>query len=417
MDHGGRRIAVAEAAVARFIHYCDEQLLSLQQKIEQRAARSSQGQEQLEQALQNCITGAGNWSLFGGRSRRLLRVFVDHLAAFSRQCLAEDLSAAVLQFVAALRGRLGDRMRDLGFCRQRLRHVQEMLSRQGEDDEGDAENVSETMTFSRNTPASGMWPTVPSGAMGQTPLLCAETYWQNIRESSTNRVVLPQGDSELEQSARRFLRTMTAEHWSQLDQAVGELVLAPRGGLLKMCLDTADLVRHFAAPLLNQAISSLSEQLPITDVAQAEASGGDGLVDRIMAYHAQAVPLLHKAESVGSGVRRGVLVGAGGSNALDGRSPRRPIDPQEQRSYLLIPASEAGKEFGEMAREALPELNLVNVPGQADLMFCREQSGLTLADLERILHPCRNVYHEHCLVPQTSPHARFDIQDWTPLDP
>ena len=47
--------------------------------------------------------------MFGGRSRRLLRVFVDHLAAFARQCLAEDLSAAVMQFYAALRGRLGDR--------------------------------------------------------------------------------------------------------------------------------------------------------------------------------------------------------------------------------------------------------------------------------------------------------------------
>jgi hypothetical protein len=65
----------------------------------------------------------------------------------------------------------------------------------------------------------------------------------------------------------------------------------------------------------------------------------------------------------------------------------------------------------------VPELNLVNVPGQSDLTFCREQAALGVEDLERILPPCRNAYHEQCLTPQTSPHARFDIHDWAPLDP
>src|SRR5262249_54155004 len=153
----------------------------------------------------------------------------------------------------------------------------------------------DTMTFTRPAGQSS-WAT-PSNQLSPTPILCPETYWQAIRESSTNRVVLPQGDTELEQAARRFLRTLTPEHWTQLDQAVGELVLAARGGLLKMCLDAADVVRYFAAPLLSQAIACLSDHLPITDVAQVEASAGAGLLDRIIAYHAQAVPLLTRVES------------------------------------------------------------------------------------------------------------------------
>ena len=52
---------------------------------------------------------------------------MDHLAAFGRQCLADDVAGAVLHFYGLLRGRLDDRLRDLTFCRQRLRHVQEML--------------------------------------------------------------------------------------------------------------------------------------------------------------------------------------------------------------------------------------------------------------------------------------------------
>jgi hypothetical protein len=62
-------------------------------------------------------------------------------------------------------------------------------------------------------------------------------------------------------------------------------------------------------------------------------------------------------------------------------------------------------------------VQLVNVPGQAGLLFCREQATLSIEDLEPVLRPCRSAYEEAVNVPQQSPHARFDIQDWTPLDP
>jgi hypothetical protein len=91
--------------------------------------------------------------------------------------------------------------------------------------------------------------------------------------------------------------------------------------------------------------------------------------------------------------------------------------PSPQHSFLLIPASEAGKAFGEQARLVRPDLLLVNVPGQADLMFCREQLTISAEEMDRLLHECRAAYLDLASVPLTSPHARFDIQDWTPLDP
>src|SRR5262249_61091058 len=110
-------------------------------------------------------------------------------------------------------------------------------------------------------------------------------------------------------------------------------------------------------------------------------------------------------------------LGGGGGAEPPGRTKKPHSTASEQLAFLLIPASEAGKRFGEEAKEALEHLHLVNVPGQADLMFCRELTSLTGEDLERLLYPCRHAYHEHSLVPQTSPHARFDVTDWTPLDP
>ena len=349
------------------MHLCDELTREHQGRVQQQTSRSGQAQELLDSALEGCITGGGGWSFFGGRSRRIVRVFVDHLAAFARQCLAEDTSVAVLQFFATLRGKLADQVRDIGFCRQRLRAMQQTLELQHDSADGDVENMADSMTFTRSSPASFNAPTNwgpgPANQLSTTPLLSTESYWETIRESTTNRVVLPDGEMDLQQAARHFMAILTAEHWSQLDQAIGDqAVLAPSGGLLTLCLDNQNLERHFLLPLLNQAITCLSDHLPITDVAQAEFSTGDGLLDRIVGYHAAALPLLvvrekealpppHTKVGLGSGLHRTSL---GGGRSRSEMPPERRVAGGKkaggQQSFLLIPASEAGKKFGDQAR-------------------------------------------------------------------
>src|SRR5438270_12532702 len=97
MEQPGRRVAVAEAAVALLIQYCDEAASAHAARLEKQGQRSRQARQQLDAALENCLAGGGvSW--FGSRSRKLVRVFLDHLAAFARQCLAEDLAATVGHF-------------------------------------------------------------------------------------------------------------------------------------------------------------------------------------------------------------------------------------------------------------------------------------------------------------------------------
>jgi hypothetical protein len=135
----------------------------------------------------------------------------------------------------------------------------------------------------------------------------------------------------------------------------------------------------------------LGDYLPITDVAQVEfsaASAGKGDVhSQTRSYFAQAAPLVSAPEE------------------------------KNQLPFLLAPSSEAGKAYAEEARRAVADLELVRAPGQADLMFCREQSGLAIEDIRPLLRTCRSAYEESVTVPMSSPHARFDIVDWVPLDP
>ncbi len=371
MEHPGRRVAAAEAALARFLRFCSQAADANAARLAQQSARAQQAQQHLEAALTECVVGAGGFSFFGGKNRRLLRVFMDHLAAYARQCLVEDLGAAVQQFLAALDGKLHERLRDLSFCRQRLRHLQVSL------EAGAGEDADET--------AHGL------EASPNSPLPSTESFWDAIRQSSTTRVVLPGGETDLDRAAGRFLASLGVAEWGALDQALQDGVLGPLGGLHRACTSSADLMRGVAAPLLEQAAASLGSHLPVTDVAQvefalAQATGGD-LGGQAVGYYRSAAPLVHSRTGEG------------------------------QANFLLIPAGEPGKAYGEAAHQVMDELQVVRVPGQADLMFCREQGPLGFDDLERVLKPCRAAYEQTAAVPQVSPHARFDILDWMPLAP
>jgi hypothetical protein len=382
MDRPGKRLVAAESAVMRFGQYCQSVVDSYRQRFEQQRARTEQCGQQLEAALEEC-QGGGSFRFFGGRStRRLLRDFIDALTAFARQRLQEEMTAACLQFFVALQGRMADRVRDLGFCRQRLRHLQQSLEMPPEE----AEDLTTTLPGSELT-------------LSRSPLPSAESFWEAIRQSATARVVLPEGEVDLERAALRFLRRLSSEQWAQLDQALQERVLTPLGGLHTACVSSGDLSRYLALPLMNEAVSCLSEHLPVTDVAESLRSSNQGSENR-----SQEESLLIPDSWLNDCWNSAVPVVAG-------------RDASNQHTYLLIPASEAGKALGEAVRKKIPDMKVVKAPNQSDLMFCREQGCLSLEDLMRFLHPCLSAYEASTNVPNTSPHARFDVVDWVPIEP
>jgi hypothetical protein len=244
-------------------------------------------------------------------------------------------------------------------------------------------------------------------------MMSTETYWESIRESATTRVVLPEGEEDLERAASGFVATLTADHWLQLDQTFHEQVLSVRGGLFQACSTTSDLARHLVSPLLTHASNCLGQYLPVTDVAEVELSKAEAvpgeMAYRIRADHENAVPM-----SSGSPMATSSGRSSASNRAL---SQADLAATSHERSFLLVPASDSGKAYGAEAVKALPHLDLVTVPGQADLMFCREHDRLGEEEMDRILRPCRAAYDDVANAPPVSPHARFDIHDWMPIDP
>src|SRR5207237_5699877 len=104
--------------------------------------------------------------------------------------------------------------------------------------------------------------------MTRSPAPSTDSFWEAIRQSATARVVLPDGEPDLERAALRFLQGLRAEQWILLDKELHERILVPRGGLHGACMTSGDMTRQLTVPLLVEAGTILGQLLSIMDVAQ-----------------------------------------------------------------------------------------------------------------------------------------------------
>jgi len=392
----GPRFAAAEAALNRVIQFCQEQILAERQRLEKQAPKTLQAWDQVDSNIAECVTGGSGLRLFGGpSSRRLLRAFVESLSLFAHQRLVEDTILACLHFFNAMHGHMRERLRDLQFCRQRLRHLQQSLENPAPVEDSD----STTTRAVAETP------------FGKSPMPSTEAFYEGLRQSATARVVLPDSEQDLERAGIRLLMRLQPQQWIQLDKDLHEHVLLPRGGLHGALMTSGDITKSLTQPLVDDAIGLLGQHMPIMDVAQILGSEF-GLVSLDDAaapkVSAQKCPDTLVTEELGQQIRA----------YLDRAAPLLSDGADKNRqSFLLVPASDMGRRLGEAVKKVLPDLMIVRVPGQADLMFCREQGCLSVQELHKLMKQFRAAYEATAVTPPVSPHARFDIVDWLPLDP
>lgn len=209
----------------------------------------------------------------------------------------------------------------------------------------------------------------------------------SIRDAE--RVVLPSGETHIERSAKRIVQSVRPQDLLRLEVALQKLVLEPRGGLVALCRLNADMLRTLVAPMVEQTTAFLGELLPVTDVVEVEAANARvrkvELAARVQDYHRRSAPAAGQPDA-------------------------------EEQTFVLVPDSEAGKEFAGLVRKVVPGSVTVPVNGSAtDLMFCREHTCLRPDELVALLENCQPAYFASLASPQTAPHARFDVTEWLPL--
>ncbi|MBX7106678.1 MAG: protein kinase, partial [Gemmataceae bacterium] len=356
----GNRLATAETGFRNAIAFCDQAIRVQWDAVERHYAGMKRLIEDFDAAKAGCQGGV---KVFFGGTSRAIRHFVDTLKQFVRQRIAQDILEAGVQFFMTLRGRLEDRNRDLGFARQRIKHLRQIL----------LQPMSSAVRY--------------SGDQALTGLEIRDPFWEAVQGSATVRIVLPAGINDLEQSAEQFVHSLQPEHWLSLDQWLQAEALAPLGDLHLAATGGADVGNAFGRPLVEQAAVHLGTILPITDVAQVEfsmsAARNEKLEDKVGEYVTAAAPLV------------------GGSRKGD--------------TYLILPESEAGQSYTRAALRRDPDLSVIPVPNPIELTLLREQPFIGEAELEDLLSDAQAAYQETIGVPTLSPHARFDVGEWKPL--
>lgn len=368
MDRPGRRLATAEEALRRMIGFCTEAAETQQSVVQQQREIVRSTREQLRAAIEQCRGGSGLARLFSGGGHRSLQHFLDQLKVFAYTRLGEDTLEAGVQFFQKLRGRLEERLGDLGFCRHRLRHLQEALA--------EPQQIAFDSQHSDHSPMDS-----PFGG---------DVFGSIVQGNATVHVVLPDGATTLEQAAHECVVQFGPDEYRRLDEAIQSLVLAPLGGLQLICQKNSDLDRLLSMPLIDQTTAFLGELLPMADVVEAEVSTAHrkkrSLAEQIQSFYRHAAPSISA------------------------------VGDSDQKTYLLYPESTAGQQYVDAATVAIPDVQLVQGTNLVDLTICREQGYLLHSDLQPVLSLCRNAYVEHVVSPPQSPHSRFDLQEWLPLE-
>ena len=362
----GPRLGATQMVLGQLVASAGGALATMEDQLEKMLWKRETAKVAAQDALAAAQGGSGSgFSLFGSREGKSVKAVTDAVKAFIDLRVAEDLTAAAAQFYRRLHARFEEWHRTVQAARERLGHLADLME-------------APILLTNGSTPNPHL-----NGEAAE------EVTQTTLRGSNTMRVVLPKGQDELDRSAADLLATAGPESMRQLETMLTTVVLEPRGGLTHLCSGTSDLTHHLTAPLIDQATVFLSSLLPSEDVSAVEHSAARGSPDEL-------------ARRVSSYIR--------GATPLTGG----PAD--EERTFLVYPDTDPGRAYADVVKQVSPNAYTVAVRGQGtDLMFCREQPGLRMADLFNLIDPCWEAYQSLAESVLHNPHSRFDVAEWLPL--
>lgn len=320
-------------------------------------------------AYDACQGLTSGFKLFGGSQARTLRHFLDVLKQFFDLRIAEDLAHATGRFYRQLAEKIDSVLRDVLVARDLL---DAMLK------QADAP---------AKAPPGSRFGLPGLGSHHETP---DESMQATLSMSNTMRVVLPNGDDQLDSAAAEMLRGLPGDEVVKLYDILDRLVIEPRGGLIELCKTNTDLYRGLCVPMIEQTAAFLANIVPTQDVTEVELASQDAVKG----------PL---AQRIG--------------HYLKLASPQAPGPAEEEKTYVLVPGTKPGLAFAQEVRKVAPKAIIVSTQGQGtDLLFCREQGFLRATDLMKLIEPCWDAYVEAAADLDHSPHCRYDVLQWVPLE-
>jgi serine/threonine protein kinase len=348
VDQPGCRIAGAEEAIRQATALLEEWLSLYEGQTQQIAAELREMSERFPAVLAEYERTAAGGKRAEPRRQQIVAMLLEHLPRYPTLRFQQLLFQRLIGIYLSLRGRLSDQIKEVGFCRQRLRDLRGQLQQTWEEAQA---AVNSSAGRSRRT-----------------------------------RCLLSGGVS-LAEAVEQTVRAVSAEELARLDQLVQAALERQFRGLAQVCVAPGDLLPVVQTLMRDEAERFLERRLPPQDVAELlweQYPGEQEMADELQSGYDEAVPVLLE---------------------------QRPTYEHEI-NLLAVPDSEAGRRLAERARSALPGVEPVLAVGQEEILFYREYLGVAVQELKQFGTLAKEAYEMSRTLEHFTPHTRTDITAW-----
>jgi hypothetical protein len=197
----GDRMAIAEAAYESLALKLQAIVENYQAEVVKQQNVSASSHQKVSVALEETLAGVRSFSFFPAkRMQKLLERFTETVTKFCRDRLAEYTIRSVELVYRTLLGRISELQRDLKFCSQRLKHLEHSLMTAGSE-----QDLTSASMETLGAKPSGF----SSSQMSSSQVL------RDAAMVLASRIVLPDGQSDLEHAATKFLASVPHAAWSE----------------------------------------------------------------------------------------------------------------------------------------------------------------------------------------------------------
>ncbi|MCI0680862.1 MAG: protein kinase [Gemmataceae bacterium] len=204
-------------------------------------------------------------------------------------------------------------------------------------------------------------------------------------KSASEKVLLPTGCAALTDAVERLHEDVTADDLLAFDAVMQTIIAKQFRALLNVCMGPSNLVRNLTPLMIQEAEAFLTPRVPEAVATEFGIHDDDAAQDR-------GEPL---------------------ASAFDAAAPKlgKPSAPKEI-TVAAFPDTPAGHHLKEIAKEALPNVTVIDSDDRDAIVFYRELQQVSLQDLEQYGAIAQEAYRQRSAGDPTYLHTRIDITAW-----
>jgi hypothetical protein len=202
--------------------------------------------------------------------------------------------------------------------------------------------------------------------------------------------IFPGACRTLEEALDQTLPKVTSDRLQILEQRMQTLIRQQFAGLAHVCTGSSSSLKNLEAAMVAEMQGVVSEHLAELRV-----------VDMYLNRHPEDTEALDSL-----------------ATTFDDAGPplsELGVSGAEEFAIVTVPTASDNKRFEKLLRQAAPSADIVECSALDEIVFYREETRATLAELALVTSSGREAYRQLTATENFSVHSRMDISDWQPL--